>query len=150
MAYRVDPPNVGIDNPFLSGSALTAVGVSLPFNGPIGFNSTYSTIEQVRSNLIDYVLTNKGERPMNNTYGSDLKRYIFSNIDQTTLYSPRGSIINMGLDDLKSMLINGIQTNFAKIKVNNLTITPSPDTNAVNISIDYSFLGTLSSVRIAI
>jgi hypothetical protein len=150
MAYRVEPSNIGVDNPFISGSVLTAVGVSLPFNGTIGFNSTYSSIEQVRSNLIDYILTNKGERPLNPNYGSDLKKYIFSNIDQTTLYNSEGSIINMGLDDLKSMLISGIQNNFAKIKVNNLTITPSPDTNTVNISIDYSFLGTLSSVRIAI
>jgi len=144
MAYRVEPSNVGVDNPFISGSVLTAVGVSLPFNGTIGFNSTYSSIEQVRSNLIDYVLTNKGERPLNPNYGSDLKKYIFSNITDTTLYG------NMSINDLKTMLTTGIQNNFAKIKIINLDITTSPDTNSVNISINYSFLGTLSTVNIAI
>jgi hypothetical protein len=144
MAYRVEPSNVEVDNPFISGSALTAVGVSLPFNGTIGFNSTYSSIEQVRSNLIDYVLTNKGERPLNPNYGSDLKKYIFSNITDTTLYG------NMSINDLKTMLTTGIQNNFAKIKIINLDITTSPDTNSVNISINYSFLGTLSTVNIAI
>jgi len=144
MAYRVEPSNIGIDNPFISGSVLTAVGVSLPFNGTIGFNSTYSSIEQVRSNLIDYILTNKGERPLNPNYGSDLKKYIFSNITDTTLYG------NMSISDLKTMLTTGIQNNFAKIKIINLDITTSPDTNSVNISINYSFLGTLSTVNITI
>jgi phage baseplate assembly protein W len=144
MAYRVEPSDTGIDNPFISGSVLTAVGVSLPFNGNIAFNSTYSTIEQVRSNLIDYILTNKGERPLNPNYGSDLRKYVFSNITDQTAYG------NVGLDDLKSILTSGIQNNFAKIRVNSLIITPSSDTNTVNISIDYSFLGTLSSINITI
>ena len=144
MAYRVEPSNIGIDNPFISGSVLTAVGVSLPFNGTIGFNSTYSSIEQVRSNLIDYILTNKGERPLNPNYGSDLKKYVFSNITDTTLYG------NMSINDLKTMLTTGIQNNFAKIKIINLDIITSSDTNVVNISINYSFLGTLSTVNITI
>ena len=144
MAYRVEPSNIGIDNPFISGSVLTAVGVSLPFNGTIGFNSTYSSIEQVRSNLIDYILTNKGERPLNPNYGSDLKKYVFSNITDTTLYG------NMSINDLKTMLTTCIQNNFAKIKIINLDIITSSDTNVVNISINYSFLGTLSTVNITI
>ena len=38
-----------------------AIGVSLPFNGPAGpFNSTYSTKDQTKSNLINLLLTNKG------------------------------------------------------------------------------------------
>ena len=28
-----------------------AIGVSLPFNGPVAFNSTYSTADQIKSNL---------------------------------------------------------------------------------------------------
>jgi hypothetical protein len=150
MAYRINPPNAGVDNPFISGSTLTAVGVSLPFNGPIGFNSTYSTVDQIRSNLINYVLTNKGERVMNRSFGSDLRKYLFSSIDQDTLYDDKGSIINMGLNDLKSMLINGIQNNFAGLKVNTLTITPLPDNNTVEVFISYSYLGTLSNLNIEI
>jgi hypothetical protein len=73
-----------------------------------------------------------------------LKKYIFSNITDTTLYG------NMSISDLKTMLTTGIQNNFAKIKIINLDITTSPDTNSVNISINYSFLGTLSTVNITI
>ncbi len=43
-----------------------AIGVSLPFNGPAGpFNKTYSTADQIKSNLVNLLLTNKGERVFN-------------------------------------------------------------------------------------
>jgi len=74
-----------------------AVGVSIPFNGTSTstnntlisvsskpdvenisptystgnsiFNSTYTTTEQIKSNIINYVLTNKGERVLNPNFG---------------------------------------------------------------------------------
>jgi hypothetical protein len=53
-----------------------AIGVSLPF-GVCGtdqlFNQTYSTKDQTKSNLINLLLTNKGERILNPEFGSDLK-----------------------------------------------------------------------------
>ena len=45
--------------------ARKAVGVSLPFNGPAVFNPTFTTREQTKSNLINYLLTNLGERVFN-------------------------------------------------------------------------------------
>ena len=42
-----------------------AVGFSLPFNGPAVFNPTFTTREQTKSNLINYLLTNRGERVFN-------------------------------------------------------------------------------------
>jgi len=39
-----------------------AIGVSLPFKGP--FKSTFTTKDQIKSNLINLLLTNKGERVM--------------------------------------------------------------------------------------
>lgn len=58
-----------------------AIGISLPFNGPAGpFNSTYSTQDQIKSNLINLLLTDKGERIMNPEFGSDIKRALFESI----------------------------------------------------------------------
>ena len=39
-----------------------AVGVSIPFSGKAVFNQTYLTKDQIKSNLINFFLTNKGER----------------------------------------------------------------------------------------
>ena len=55
-----------------------AIGVSLPYNGPAGpFNSTYSTKDQVKSNLINLLLTVPGERIMNPDFGCRLREVLF-------------------------------------------------------------------------
>ena len=55
------------------------IGVSLPLDyGSQGFfNKTRTTLEQTRSNIRNLLLTIKGERLGNPTFGSDLMRIIF-------------------------------------------------------------------------
>ena len=54
MAYRI--PN---KNPIDVGSRV-AIGVSIPFNSPQIFTQTYTTQEQIKSNIINYILTDRG------------------------------------------------------------------------------------------
>jgi phage baseplate assembly protein W len=55
-----------------------AIGIQLPFNGQYGlFSSTYSSIDQTISNLKNLLLTMKGERPHQPTFGTDLMKLIF-------------------------------------------------------------------------
>ena len=57
-----------------------AIGVSLPFTGLGVFNSTFTTRDAVKNNLINFFLTGKGERFLNPTFGTGLRNLLFENI----------------------------------------------------------------------
>lgn len=101
-----------------------AIGVSLPFNGPIGFNSTYSTYEQIKSNLINLLLTNKGERIMNPEFGANLKTALFEGITTNTY------------DLVKNLIITNTSIFIPEITIENIEIT-NPSENTMYVSIKY-------------
>lgn len=76
-----------LEKKFLVDEQDKSVGVTLPLrkanNGY--FEVSYTTKEQIKSNIKSLLLTQKGERLMQPTFGSDLKRYLFepitSNLD---------------------------------------------------------------------
>ena len=105
-----------------------AIGVSLPFNGPNGkpFNSTFSTKDQIKSNLINLILTNKGERVFNPEFGADLKRILFEGITESTISSARRQIA----DSISIFVPDAI--------VNEIEIIPDEDKNTLSITIKYS------------
>ena len=102
-----------------------AIGVSLPFNGPGVFNSTYTTKDQTKSNLVNLLLTNIGERVMNPNFGTNLKKYLFEGISDTNL------------ELLKDDLINSISTYVPEIIVTNITVVPDTDYNTINLTVNY-------------
>ena len=58
------------------------VGVSLLFSSATAFRTTYTTKEAIKSNLINFFLTNPGERIGNPEFGGGLRNFIFSQINQ--------------------------------------------------------------------
>ena len=58
-----------------------AVGVDLPFSAPGVFKSNYTTAAATKNNLINYFLTNPGERPLNPSFGGGLRAFIFQQIN---------------------------------------------------------------------
>jgi len=65
--------------------ARVAIGVSLPFNGEAVFRPNYQTKDAIKANLINYFLTNPGERPGNPEFGAGLRQYIFTQITEDNL-----------------------------------------------------------------
>jgi phage baseplate assembly protein W len=102
-----------------------AIGISLPFNGSIGFNSTYSTQEQIKSNLINLLLTNKGERIMNPDFGADLRTALFENITNNTY------------DLIKNLIITNVSIFIPEITINSIEVL-NPEENTILITIKYS------------
>jgi len=58
------------------------IGINLPLAEGTGFTSNYTTAEATRYNLINFFLTNPGERIGNPEFGGGLRNFIFSQINQ--------------------------------------------------------------------
>ena len=56
-----------------------AIGVTLPFDGTAVFNPSYATKVQIKSNLLNLILTNPGERFMNPKFGIGIRKFLFEN-----------------------------------------------------------------------
>lgn len=133
MAYRI--PN---KNPIDVGSRV-AIGVSIPFSAPQAFSSTYTTQDQIKSNIINYVLTDKGERVFNPNFGSNIRASIFENLT-TGLTS-----------NLQQSLQTELTNNFPNVNFTNIQVTPDYDTNTVNININYSiYSGPTNEINITL
>ena len=66
-----------------------AVGINLPLSGPAVFISNYQTKDAIKNNLINFFLTNPGERPLNPTFGGGLRAFIFEQITEDNLNTLR-------------------------------------------------------------
>ena len=104
------------------------IGVSLPFNAAGVFNKTYSTKDQIKSNLINLLLTDKGERIMNPEFGDDLRRSLFENITTPNL------------DLLRFKIIDAINIFIPEIVLGNVEISPDPDSNTLSVTINYRLI----------
>ena len=105
-----------------------AVGFKLPMDGSAVFIPTYTTRDQIKSNLINYMLTNKGERYMNPEFGSNLRALLFQQIDDGDL------------DDLITEIQLNVNTQFPTIEVKELFFNKtdeSKDRNEISFTMTY-------------
>lgn len=124
MAYQVQKK-------FIIDTQDKSVGVSLPFTlGNNGFFAvTYTTKEQIKSNLKNLILTNRGERLMQPEFGCNLRQAIFEQIGPET-YSY-----------IRSEIENSIQRWLPYIIVNDVDVTSdttAKDNNRINVRLDYT------------
>lgn len=118
QTYQLNPQDVGQPK---------GIGINVLFNnGTNVFNQTFTTKDQVKSNLINYILTDKGERFFDPTFGGNLRASLFEQDDNTTF------------DSVAARLENEIYRYVPNIKIKNINIKKQPDNNLVNIVINYS------------
>jgi len=104
MANITNVPSSYGNSPVSASISDTAIGLSLPIDkGPLGyFASTYTTIEQAKTNLQNLILTIPGERVMHPSLGSSLKRVLFEPvIDEESLTEVVDNLIR---DDVETWL----------------------------------------------
>jgi len=122
MAIRI--PN---QNP-LNINQRVAVGVSVPFNSPSVFTSTYTTVDQIKSNIINYILTNTGERVLNPTFGANLRAQLFGQITPDLLSA------------LEMKLTNDMKKYFPTVRIDKLSLSPIYEENSIHLILTYSIL----------
>ena len=107
-----------------------AVGVDLPFSEPGVFKPNYTTAAAIKNNLINYFLTNPGERPLNPSFGGGLRAFIFEQITTNNL------------DFLEERISSNLELFFPNIQIGNLEISKQEDTNTIIVSLTYSVVNT--------
>lgn len=107
-----------------------AIGISLPFSGLGVFNSTFTTKDAVKNNLINFFLTGKGERFLNPTFGTGLRNLLFENITK------------QNVDAIDGEVRDSLRNNFPQVLPININTEGSPDANTVTFSMRYQIQDT--------
>ncbi len=103
----------------------TAIGVALPFSAENVFSSVYTTKDQTKYNIINYLLTDPRERPFNPNFGAGLRSRLFQQIDQQTF------------EELKQSIQTQVENQFPQIQIVELSIVGNPDYNSIDIKFSY-------------
>ena len=117
-----------------------AVGFGFPINGDAVFVPTFTTREQTKANMLNYLLTNKGERVFRPNFGANLRALLFENI------------IDASLDDLETRIQSDINFYFPNVVVQQLEFNNEPDRNEINFTLTYEIvnLGVTDNLNILI
>jgi phage baseplate assembly protein W len=107
-----------------------AVGVDIPFTAQGVFKPNYTTAAAIKNNLINYFLTNPGERPLNPTFGGGLRAFIFEQITTNNL------------DFLRENIESQITNVFPNINIGDLEVLQQEEINQITVSLSYSVTNT--------
>ncbi|MDA9050862.1 GPW/gp25 family protein [bacterium] len=107
-----------------------AVGVQLPFSAKSVFTSNYQTKDSIKNNLINFFLTNRGERYMNPTFGSILREKLFQNINSELE------------DEIDGLVAAALETYFPNVKAIKMQIASKPDNNLIQFYLSYEIVNT--------
>ena len=117
-----------------------AVGFGFPLNGDAVFVPTFTTREQTKSNILNYLLTNKGERVFRPNFGANLRSLLFENIQDSTM------------DDIQASIQRDLSIFFPHVVVQQIQFNNEPDKNEINFTLTYEIvnLGVIDNLDILI
>lgn len=134
MAYNIRNINI------LDLRPSTGIGVSLPFNNPAVFQTVYTTQEQIKYNLINFLLTDPREIIFNPTFGAGIRSKLFQPITNTTA------------DELDTQIRAGVERYFPNVVITSLVFGGNPDENLLTINLSYTIknTGTTDNITLSI
>lgn len=112
------------------------IGISIPFDPVNIFKITYTTKDQIKSNLLNFLLTNKGERVFNPNFGADIRALVFDQM--------------VNLEETRESISDSIALYFPELQLTEILFTPNYDTNTLFIKISYIINSEADSISIQI
>ena len=107
-----------------------AVGVSLPFSGKAVFNQTFETKQAIKTNLINFFLTSRGERYLNPTFGNLLQNLLFEQLTQDKVRQ------------IDEQVRNDLGLFFPRVQPVEITTLGNPNNNTVSFKLSYKLRDT--------
>jgi len=120
----------------VSNTTKKEIGIGIQFMENGVFTSTYTTTSQTKNQLINYILTNPGERFFNPGFGSGIRALLFEP--------------NTDLDVISDNLKEGIELYVQNIIVKDVITTSNTDSNTIFIKISYSINNQQDELTLAL
>jgi len=108
----------------------TGIGISVPFDGPTGINTTFTTKDTIKSNLVNFILTGKRERVFNPSFGSGVRELLFQPITDDII------------DQVDNLIRGGVENYFPTVDIQDLEVTLQPNSHSFNIYLSYTIINT--------
>lgn len=118
--------------------ASVGVGINLPFSAGNVFTTNYTTADAIKYNLINLLLTQKGERYLNPDFGTDIRRQLFSQLTTSTI------------QELEDTILTEIGSWFPTVSVETLNVTADSNNNSINIYFKYRIIASNTQDEILI
>jgi phage baseplate assembly protein W len=108
----------------------TGIGITVPFDGPTGINTTFTTKDTIKSNLLNFILTGKRERVFNPSFGSGVRELLFQPITEDLI------------DQVDNLIRGGVESYFPTVDIRELDVTLQPNSKTITIYLNYSIINT--------
>ena len=102
------------------------VGVNLPFSNPQCFISNYTSQNALKNNIINYFLTEPGERIDNPLFGGGLRSFLFEQIANDTF------------EGIEDHISSKLSSQFPSVQLDRINVLGNESTNTVTVVIKYS------------
>ena len=122
-----------------------SIGIDLPFHREIGpsgwFASTKTTVEAVKNNIRNLLLTNRGERVFQPNLGLGLRQFLFEQITPDTIIA-----IQNDIRDTLSLWL-------PFVVIENIIVNQQDDFNRIDVKLEFSIQqvpNSLDSITVGI
>ena len=102
------------------------VGVNLPFSQPQVFTSNFTSTASLKNNIINYFLTEPGERLDNPLFGGGLRKFLFE------------QIVNNTLEGVEDHISSKLESQFPSVRLDRIDVLRLENSNTVRVTIKYS------------